>query len=61
MPAMKRYKILDIDKANETGIFKLQCPEGCISIDVTKIPRGFSVIDTVEHLIQDGILLQYDI
>lgn len=61
MPAMKRYKILDIDKANKTGIFKLQCPEGCIAIDVTKIPCGFSILDTVEHLIQDGILLQYDI
>ena len=53
-----RFKIVDKTKAAEIGITEIiPNAEGIVMLDVSQIPKGWSILDTIERAVENGILV----
>ena len=53
-----RFKIVDKTKAAEIGITEIiPNAEGIVMLDISQIPEGWSISETVERAVENGILV----
>lgn len=53
-----RFKIVDKTKAAEIGITEIiPNAEGIVMLDISQIPEGLSISQTVERAVENGILV----
>ena len=53
-----RFKIVDKTKAAEIGITEIiPIADGIVRLDVSQIPKGWSILDTIERAVENGILV----
>ena len=56
---MARWKIINSEKGEELGIKEISPDnEGFIEMDISKLPRGLSVENTIEFAEKMGIILK---
>jgi hypothetical protein len=53
-----RFKIVDKAKAAEIGITEIiPNAEGIVMLDISQIPKGWSILDTIDRAVESGVLV----